>query len=105
MALCLRERFYTEGLARCHDRPYDPGKLVGERDRDEPRGPAREERDDPIAQRSFAFADPFQQRRRAQHQESPDIGVALFGNGAKLLFAATGPFSVSTLRCAKSHLS
>ncbi len=65
MALCLRERLYTEGLARCHDRPCDPGKLVGERHRDEPRGPAREQRDDPIAQSSIQAGGGTQALRRA----------------------------------------
>ena len=60
-ALRLREHFHTKRLARGHDRPYDPGKFVGERHRDEPRGPAREKRDDPLTQRPFAFADHFQQ--------------------------------------------
>jgi hypothetical protein len=54
-ALCSREYFHSKRLARRHNDPYDPRELVGERHRDQSRGFAREKRDQPIAQGTFAF--------------------------------------------------
>jgi hypothetical protein len=89
-ALCSREYFHSKRLARRHNGPYDPRELVGERHRDQSRGFAHEKRDQPIAQGAFPLANHAQQRGRAQHEQPPEVAIALFGDGAELFLAAAG---------------
>jgi hypothetical protein len=55
-SLRLREYFGAEDFAGPHNRPDDPGELVGQRHRDEACRLFRQKRADPVGERAFALA-------------------------------------------------
>ena len=85
----FREHLGAKAFAGLHHHPEDPGELVGQRHRNQPRGLLRQQGDDPVAQGAFAFAHNVQKRCRPQDEQFPDISVALLGDGPECLLAAT----------------
>src|ERR1700730_16512769 len=55
-SLRLREYFVSEDSAGPHYRPDDPGELVGQRHRNQPRRLLRQQPNNPVAQGAFALS-------------------------------------------------
>jgi len=71
-----------------HDRPGDARQFVGERHGDEPSRSTLEKLPSPDGKRIGALVEPPKARSRPEHEQSPEIGIALFGDPAEPVLSA-----------------
>ncbi len=87
-SLHAQKAFLPEALSGAQHGPDDPGELVGQSHRRQPRRLSSAQPLRPVGERTSPIVDRAQQRRRREHQQLAKISVALLGDRAELLLAA-----------------